>query len=110
MRTVILAIVAAIAVSACRPDHRGLGIDLDRAMAHVEALATIGPRPPGSPAAQKAIAYIEGELGKLELTSERLPVGTVQLPAITVLGNTYRDAMTRTTTDPNLVVRFGPPG
>jgi hypothetical protein len=48
--------------------------------------------------------YIEAHVPGLE----RLPVGTVGLPAVTVLGQTFRHAHAVVTSDPNLVVRFGP--
>jgi hypothetical protein len=105
-----LMILLAVLVAACQPDGRGPGIDVDRALGHVNTLVEIGPRPAGSEAAGKAASYIEAELGKLGATVERLPVGTVQLPAIEVLGRKHRAAKTASTTDHNLVARFGGSG
>jgi len=101
----LLALVLVLA--ACAPEEHGPGIDVDRAMAHVDALTSIGPRPGDSEPARAAAAYIEHEL---PVAVERLPVGAIDLPEISVLGTTYRHARRVTTTDPDLVVRFGPPG
>jgi Zn-dependent M28 family amino/carboxypeptidase len=45
--------------------------DGGKAMAHVQALVAIGPRPFGSPELAKAADYITAELGKLGLTAQR---------------------------------------
>ncbi len=82
------------------------GIDVDRAIGHVAALTAIGPRPGDSPASARAIAYLEAQVPDLE----RVPTGDVELPAIEVLGQHVRDAGRIHTLDPDLVVRFGPPG
>ena len=79
-------------------------------MAHVTALTAIGPRPGDSDASRLAAGYIAAQLADLGIAVERLPVGDVELPRITVLGVTYREAHHIVTTDPDLVVRFGPPG
>ena len=103
-------LVLVVALAACAPDGKGRSIDIDRAMGHVHALAKIGPRPHGSEGSRAALAYIEGQLQQLGATPERLPVGSVQIPAIEVLGELRRQAKTVTTTDPNLIVRFGGSG
>jgi hypothetical protein len=95
---------------ACSAGAPGPGIDVDRALACVGELAAIGPRPGESPAAKRAVAYIEAQLEVMELRAERLEVGSVDLPAIEVLGTTWRRAHRVETTDPDLLVRFGPPG
>ena len=99
---------AVVVVAACSSPLPGPGIDVSRAFAHVEALTALGPRPQDSPAAQRAAAYIAAQLEGLGARVERMPVGTVEVPAIDVLGVHYRSAQTRVTTDPNLLVRFGP--
>ena len=99
------ALVCGVACSAGAP---GPGIDTGRAMAHVDALVALGPHPGDSAQAQRAAAYIEAQLRSIGAGVERVPVGSVQLPAIDVLGVRHRAARTRETTDPNLAVRFGP--
>ncbi|HEY5920659.1 MAG TPA: M28 family peptidase, partial [Kofleriaceae bacterium] len=79
-------------------------------MSHVRAITDIGPRPKDSDGTRAAAGYIEDELDRLGLVAKRLPVGTVDLPEIRVLGRLYRAAHRVTTTDPNIVVRIGPPG
>ena len=95
---------------ACSAGSPGPGIDIDRAMGHVSALVAIGPRPANSPASTRAAEYIEGQLTALGVPFERFSVGTVELPEIRVLGALRRRAKQVSTVDPDLVVRFGPPG
>lgn len=95
-----------IALVACSAGEPGPGIDVERALGHARALVTIGPRPGNTEAARKAAAYVEQQLPG----ATRAHVGTVDLPAITVLGATYRYAHRTNTTDVNLVARYGPPG
>ncbi len=99
--------VLSLVMLGCAPTSPGPGIDVTRAMNHVEALAaTIGPRRGDTTGSRRAAEYIEAQLpGRVE----RFAVGTVELPAIVVLGTTYRAAHHVTTTDPDLVVRLGPP-
>lgn len=99
-----------IAVLGCSARTPGPGLDLDRVLAHVHALTDIGPRPQDSDGSRTAAGYIEDELDRLDVHTTRMPVGTVDVPAISVLGVKHRDAHTVQTTDPNLLVRFGPPG
>lgn len=94
-------------IAACQAPAPGPGLDVDQVMVHVGSLMVIGPRPGESPHAREAAAFIEATIGP---RVERFPVGAVDLPAITVLGTTYRSAHRAESTDPNLVVRFGPPG
>jgi hypothetical protein len=79
-------------------------------MTHVRALTDIGPRPRDSDGSRTAAGYIEDELDRLGVAVRRMPVGVVELPEIRVLGRLYRAAHQVTTTDPNLIVRFGPLG
>ena len=93
----------ALALVACAPDGAGPGIDTDRALGHVAALAA-QPRPGDSDASRAAAAYLRAQVpGLVELR-----VGSVVLPEITVMGATYRRPHRVDTTDPDLVVRFGP--
>src|SRR5690606_7803547 len=73
------------------------------AFAHVGVLAS-SPRPGDSARSREAAAYIESQVPGIE----RLPVGTVGLPAISVAGQTFRHAHAVVTTDVNLLARFGP--
>jgi Peptidase family M28 len=102
-KTVACPLVAVLAIAACAPDTRGPGIDVDAALGHVAVLAT-SPRPGDSDRSRETARYIESQVPGIE----RLPVGTVGLPEITILGQTHRTAHAVVTTDPNLIVRFGP--
>jgi hypothetical protein len=77
-------------------------------------LVACAPSTPGpsldSDGSRTAAGYIEDEFDRLGVIVTRVPVGTVALPAIRVLGRLYREAHSVSTTDPNLVVRFGPSG
>jgi hypothetical protein len=107
----VRALVLALAVlAACGAGEPGPGIDVDRAMVHVGSLMVLGPRPGESDHAREAAAYIEKALTDAGGKPERYPVGAVDLPSITVMGATYRSARRAESTDPNIVVRFGPPG
>lgn len=97
-------------LAACSAGAPGPGIDTSRAVAHVEALVALGPHPGDSPGAQRAASYLEAQLQAIGARVERVPVGTVDVPAIDLLGIHRRPARTQVTTDPDLVVRFGPPG
>jgi hypothetical protein len=100
----MLLVIAGVLAS-CASDARGPGVNVDRAMQHVAALVELGPRPGDGARSRQAAAYIESQLpGPVE----RVAVGRVELPALEVLGATVRVAHTANTTDPNLVVRFGP--
>ena len=104
-------VVAALSVGACAPGTPGPGLDPDRVRAHVGALLELGPRVGDSEAARRAATYIEQAIrvGGGPVV-ERLPVGAVDLPAIAVLGQVFRTAHRVETSDPDLMVRFGPPG
>lgn len=108
-RTVALTIALGL-VAACGGGAPGPGIDTDRAMFVTRALAGAGPRPGNSGAASAALLMIEHELATIGVTGERWPVGAVDLPEITVMGTTARHAHRAESIDPDLVVRFGPPG
>jgi hypothetical protein len=99
-----------VCLVACAPSTPGPGLDIDRVMAHVDHVTAIGPRPQDSDGSRTAAGYIEDELDRIGAITTRAPVGVIDLPAITVLGRTYRAAHRVHTTDPNLLVRFGPPG
>ncbi|MGC6486809.1 MAG: M28 family peptidase, partial [Planctomycetota bacterium] len=64
-----LSLVAALALAACGGPSGP--VDGGRAMAHVEALVEIGPRPFGSENLAKATDYIEGQLKGLGLSPAR---------------------------------------
>lgn len=96
-------ILVACALAACAAPAPGPGIDVERAREHVAALVALGPHPGDSAEAQRAAAYIAAQL-----PVERVAVGTVELPAIDVAGRHIRDAQQRITSDPDLVVRYGP--
>src|SRR5687768_15425601 len=98
---------ALVVLAACQAPAPGPGVDVDRVMVHVRELAK-APRPRDSHASRAAAEYIVGQLAGISV--ERMPVGAVDLPAIEVMGRRYREAHRVTTTDPNLVARFGPPG
>ncbi len=91
---------------ACAPDTRGPGVDVDRVMTHVSALAgDLGSRPGDTDASRAAAEYIAKQI-----PVERIEVGDVELPAIEVLGTVHRRAHRTHSSDPNLIARFGPPG
>lgn len=99
MRALLVLLLAAC--SAAKP---GPGIDVDRALAHAKVLIDLGPRVGESPAAKQAADYVLAQLPN----ATRGHVGTVDLPDITVLGNTHRYAHRSITTDNNIVARYGP--
>jgi hypothetical protein len=105
-----LAGVVVVAVAACSAGAPGPGIDAARAADHAAALVALGPRPGDSPAARSAASYVDTQLAAMGVHAERMAVGTVEVPARDVPGVIHRAARTRETHDPDLVVRFGPPG
>ncbi|MGN6104246.1 MAG: M28 family peptidase [Kofleriaceae bacterium] len=109
-RAAPIALAALVVIAACSAPAPGPGIDVDRALGHAAAQVAIGPRPGETPASRRAIEYIEGALAEIGVAVERVPVGTVEVPAIEILGHLFRPAHQVTRDDPNLVVRFGPPG
>lgn len=103
-----LATLVVLVLCGCGVEPRGDGIDVERALATVHQLATvIGPRVQGSAGAGAAASWIEAELVKAGIQVEKSAVGTVELPAITVMGVRQRDRKTVQVRDQNLVVRFG---
>jgi len=102
----VIRVLAVVAFAACASDVRGPGVDVDRVLAHVDALAGLGPRPGDSATSRAAADYIATHVP----TVERMPVGEVELPAIMVLGTLHRPLRPAHSTDPDLLVRFGPPG
>jgi hypothetical protein len=102
VRPALLLVTALAACSAAQP---GPGLDTDRVLDHVALLAR-APRVHDTDASRAALAYIEHAVGG----GDRVPVGDVPLPAIDVLGSHVRDAVVAHTDDPDLVLRFGPPG
>jgi hypothetical protein len=105
-----IACALGIVLAACAPATSDITVDVAPIMAHVDALVAIGPRPQDSDGSRTAAGYIEDELDRLGLDATRLAVGKVELPAIEVLGRLHRRVQVVDTTDPNLVVRLGPPG
>ena len=103
-------IVIVLALAACSTPPPGPGIDVDRVMVHVGSMMVLGPRPGDSEHAREAALYIQKAVTDAGGTVERFPVGVVDLPGISVMGATYRDAHRVESTDPDLLVRFGPPG
>lgn len=97
-------------VAGCTSPAPGPGLDVPQVMDHAVALTAIGPRPGDSDASRAAAAYIERTLVAEGAKVERFPVGAVDLPAIALMGRTFRPARRAETSDPNLVVRLGPPG
>jgi hypothetical protein len=97
-------------VAACSTSGPGPGVDIDRVVSHVDHITAIGPRPQDSDGSRAAAGYIEDELDRLGVPGKRMAVGRVEVPEIRVLGQLHRAAHSVTTTDPNIVVRFGPPG
>ncbi|MBP9085604.1 MAG: M28 family peptidase [Kofleriaceae bacterium] len=76
---------------------------------HLHALVALGPRVGETEAATLAATYIHTQLATLKVSSQLEPLGTVELPAISVMGTRYRLAQNVTSTDNNIVARFGPP-
>jgi hypothetical protein len=103
----VRALAIAILLAACSTSEPGVGVDVDRVMTHVRELAK-APRPRDSERSRDAADYIVAQLHGIPV--ERMAVGSVDLPAIEVMGRRYREAHRVVTTDPNLIVRFGPPG
>jgi len=96
-----------VACSACSAGAPGPGIDVERALAHAHELAS-GPRVGETAGARRAVSYLEHALAAVGVVGTREVVGDIRLPPIVVLGTTHRRARDTHTTDPNLVVRFGP--
>jgi hypothetical protein len=104
----VIRMLALAGLAACSAGPPGPGIDTGRALAHVEALVALGPHPGESAQARSAARYIEDQLQAIGVGVERMPAGTVAVPAIDLLGMHRRSARTQATTDPDLVVRLGP--
>ena len=100
-----------VALAACTGEPSRQGIDVDRAMAIVQALAGDrgGPRPFNELGSSKTPLFIEAELAALGVPFERQEVGRVRLPAIEVLGTRYRAEHDVVCYDWNVLARFGPP-
>jgi hypothetical protein len=103
---------------ACSAGAPGPGLDTDRVLGHVDILAKT-PRVHDTDASRAAAAYIEQSLAAAGIGAragdptgslERFAVGDVELPAIDVLGEHVRERHTVHTDDPDVLVRFGPPG
>ncbi len=106
-----LAILALIAtLGACSVGEPGPGIDVDRAMVHVGSLMVLGPRPGDSDSSGRAAIYIATELQAIGAAPQVVLAEPVDLPAIEVMGQVYRPRKHVMATDPNVIVRFGPPG
>lgn len=100
----------AICLCACAAGAPGPGVDVARALGHIDALVALGPHPGDTAESQAAASYIEAQLQTFGVKAERAAVGTVELPPVELMGMALRKSYTRVSTDPNLVVRFGPPG
>jgi hypothetical protein len=99
----------AVLMTACSPGAPGPGLPIDRVLEHTRALSeTIGPRPGGSEGARRAAAYIETALVDAGAHPERRAIGVVDVPPIAIGPMQVRAAGRRTSTDDNLVARFGP--
>src|SRR5690606_33415403 len=104
----LLVVAALTACGTPAPGPRaGSDIDVDRALAFVHELAAAGPRVASTPGGARAVQRIERALADSGVAVERLEVGTVDIPAITVLGRTFRRARVQHVREPNLVARFG---
>jgi len=68
---------------------------------------TIGPRPDASAAGERANRWLFTQLAGLRAPVEQDVVGFVDLPAIRVMGVTYREAHVREAKQPNLYLRLG---
>lgn len=68
------------------------------------------PRARDTSEATRARAIIEEMLHAMDVPFEEIETGTVELPPIEVMGARYRNGGPLTVRDPNVVVRFGPPG
>ena len=110
--TARLAPVLALVVAgwACSAGAPGPGLDAARAADHAAALVALGPRPGDSPAAGSAASYLSTQLEAMGVHAEVMPVGRVEVPAREVPGVIHRASRVRDTSDPDLVVRFGPAG
>ena len=104
----LLLVLAALG-SAC--NQRTPTVDataVQRITQHLQALVALGPRVGETSAAQQATTYIVQQLQALQLVPTQVPIGSVELPAIEVMGTHYRSAHQVTGTDSSVVVRFGP--
>ena len=81
--------------AACAPDRPGPRSIVDRELAHVAALAAIGPRPGDSDASRAAPrAYIDAQLARRSRSRPRRSAMST-CPAIDVLGTTFRERASR---------------
>jgi len=103
-------ILVAVAAAACTAGPPGPGIDAARAADHAAALVALGPRVSESPGARSAVGYLDAQLEAMGVHAEHMTVGTVEIPARDVPGVIHRPVQRRSSGDPDLVARFGPPG
>jgi glutaminyl-peptide cyclotransferase len=81
----LLALAAAACINAAAPQPVATRFDGARAFEHLKRIVDIGPRPAGSPGAQRTRAYITRELGALGIKTEeqafdaRTPHGIVRM-------------------------------
>ncbi len=101
-----VALIVCVLTTACSSHTPGPGLDVDRALAFMNELAS-APRPVDH--TEVARTQIEDALTRAQIPFQRETVGTVQLPSIDVLAF-HRPSHPVTIADPNYVMRFGPPG
>ncbi|HUS28174.1 MAG TPA: M20/M25/M40 family metallo-hydrolase [Kofleriaceae bacterium] len=104
---VVVSVVVAIGAG-CGPGSPGPGIDVDRAMSEGAEIAF--PRHYNGEPGMRVQGFIMRTLEAMGVPYEYMPVGTVDVPRIEVMGNVYRERESLRVDDANLVVRFGPPG
>ncbi len=111
----LLALLSTLALSGCSSSAAGPAAptpvppELQFTEQRLQALVALGPRVGETETARSAAAYISTQLTALQVKSQQEPLGTVELPAITVMGTRYRWAQQLTSTDTNIVAQFGPP-
>ncbi len=107
LRAIVISVVVVVVV-ACGPGAPGPGIDVDRAMTEGKEIAF--PRAYNTEPATRVRNYIVEMLREMGIDAELAPVGTVEIPQIEIAGLAYRARHSLTVDDPDVLVRFGPPG
>jgi hypothetical protein len=74
---------------------------------NLSALLAFGPRPSETQSSRDAAAYIARQLRSVGIIVEATPLGNVELPEVRVLGRLYRQRIATSSTDVNVVARFG---
>ena len=104
----LLLVLAALGSACNGPTATVDSAAVQRITQHLQALVVLGPRVGETSAAQQATTYITQQLQALQLVPTLVPIGSVELAAIEVMGTRYRAAQQITGTDSSVVVRFGP--